>query len=388
MIGCNHVCNVVLEWDENFRTLALQDGKCVAEHWGGNNFADFYAELDDIESICLACLREPLSQAMINASSRGVKADDVRLTVVAPYPQGTQLPPDDMGGFMENQYLYLRLIQERVLVEISIDTVGDASVDALRDKAALCVEAHGAKLTGLSKDEGKDWVEMVLDFPDDIRVGGLARACMHLDVLLRGIVWDLRNPIEGFSLVAAGQADSLLGVRESSTIDAKAAHYSLIDDRQKFEFAADLASFANSDDGGLILIGIKTKKDRFGADVLDEIRGCKPLEGQIDRYYSLAETRIFPVISNLRIEAHNFEGHDIVAILVPPQSEARKPFLVQGGVFAGGKFCGGMFSFPVRSSDRKRYMTAERIQLMLALGYNQEISRKSQPSNEDSDSRA
>lgn len=328
--------------------------------WG-----EYKADLATLGSVCMSCLHDLIRIAVLHCKANGFPSEHFSISFWLPYPNGTQLPIDD-ESLVSGMMLALVWRDGEMMVSFSILDILGADRAALRRRLDPLLRACDAKIFELSKKPEQNWAGLEIQFPYGMQVKDVAQACMKMDITLRRVVWDLRDPMDVFSIVFAGQVDRLLGVKESATVDAKEAHYYFDIRRQKFEFAADVASFANSREGGLILVGIKTKKDSFGCDILDEIVGCKLIRGQLDKYYNVAENLICPPVANLRIEACDFDGRQVVAILVPPQLEAVKPFLLRCGTIDGEKVSSSMFSFPIRSGDRKRYVTAERIQAVLS----------------------
>lgn len=72
-------------------------------------------------------------------------------------------------------------------------------------------------------------------------------------------------------LVAAGQASVMLGQPESRWLDAKREPHALSGDAAKWEFAKDVAAFANTGRDALIVYGIETRREHSG-DVLGTLR--------------------------------------------------------------------------------------------------------------------
>ena len=87
-------------------------------------------------------------------------------------------------------------------------------------------------------------------------------------------------------------AELLNGEYESRDLECKSQAYDLSSSADKIEFAQDVASFANSEFGGFLVIGLKTKNDGQG----DRIVRVRPLPSVpkasryrkvIDQWFSL-----------------------------------------------------------------------------------------------------
>lgn len=60
----------------------------------------------------------------------------------------------------------------------------------------------------------------------------------------------------------AGRPADLLGLAECGWLDVKAGVYLLDDDAKALELAKDVAVFANTGTGGMILVGYATRKEQ------------------------------------------------------------------------------------------------------------------------------
>ncbi|WP_157931785.1 helix-turn-helix domain-containing protein [Mycobacteroides abscessus] len=159
------------------------------------------------------------------------------------------------------------------------------------------------------------------------------------------------SPVSIVQAVLNGQAERLIGVHESNCLDAKLKHYDRRNDLSRFQFACDVAAFANSSTGGLILIGAQVKKVR-GADIISSIPGCKSEPGSRQAYQSIVDQHIAPEISGLSYHvSHHRNDREMFMIFVPPQPPSTLPFIVKGGIFSNGKYTASMFSIPIRQQD-------------------------------------
>src|SRR6266567_3104529 len=132
-------------------------------------------------------------------------------------------------------------------------------------------------------------------------------------------------------ILMSGDFARLIGLVEDENLECKGQQYDLRQDGTKRELAKDISAFANAD-GGLIIIGVRTKKSftHFG-DEIDEIR---PLDQSLldpDQYYKILSEWLFPVPNDVKIIFYRaISSHKgVFALSVPRQAESRKPFLIK-----------------------------------------------------------
>jgi hypothetical protein len=168
-------------------------------------------------------------------------------------------------------------------------------------------------------------------------------------------------------LLKAGRADVLIGQQESEWLDAKREPYRLKDDREKWELAKDVASFANSPYGGLIAIGLGTSQSVTGERItsLSTFR----LHRQIAQSsLAVIRDRITPIIQGVEFGAHEVEnGVGYAWIHIPPQPNELEPFIVRGTV-RDGKMMGTHLTIPYRTGDVTEYLDAAAVHSFLAAG--------------------
>ncbi|GGQ97040.1 hypothetical protein GCM10010195_61090 [Kitasatospora griseola] len=87
------------------------------------------------------------------------------------------------------------------------------------------------------------------------------------------------------------------------------------------ELGKDVASFANSTEGGVIVLGIGTRLEN-GQEILDRLLPFDRSSVDLDQMRKLLRERITPAPRNVSIEwiEHDSPGHGVVFIDVPPQA--------------------------------------------------------------------
>lgn len=191
-------------------------------------------------------------------------------------------------------------------------------------------------------------LQLMLEDPTRL-VADLLSLAAELDALLSardGGELSLRVAVD---LVATGHAGALVGTRECGWLDAKGAPYRFRDGGKR-ELVIDVAAFANSG-GGLIVIPATTELVD-GAEVIEEIRQMgrelvdpKQIKDTVAEY-------VYPAPVGVEVEFVDVgAGRGQLYIHVPPQVDARKPFLVDGRVVDGAVHPRSVL-LPRRDGDR------------------------------------
>lgn len=167
-------------------------------------------------------------------------------------------------------------------------------------------------------------------------------------------------------LVRAGHARVLVGQPEGPWLDAKSQHYDLSTTGGKIALAQAVARFANAEHGGIVVVGMQTKKVPGG----EEIRSIQPVPrepGMIRKYQHALEQHLFPPPDFLDIERVDVPNGMLVVVHVPPQPEELKPFLVHGAI-VDGRTEGAFISIVRRRGESSIPITAPALHSMLAAG--------------------
>ncbi|GAA1818288.1 hypothetical protein GCM10009835_42990 [Planosporangium flavigriseum] len=167
-------------------------------------------------------------------------------------------------------------------------------------------------------------------------------------------------------LVRGGHAHLLIGQPEGHWLDVKSQHYDLAGDHGQISLAQAVARFCNAEAGGLVVVGMSSKKVPGG----EEIRGLCPVprdNRMVRRYQQTLERRLFPPPDDLTIEAIPMGEDMIMLIEVPPQPEELKPFLVHGAI-VDGRIEGAFISIVRRRGESSIPITAPMIHSTLAAG--------------------
>jgi hypothetical protein len=131
-------------------------------------------------------------------------------------------------------------------------------------------------------------------------------------------------------IIRSGDFSKLKGLVEGNLLECKGQPYDLVSDGGKRELAKDVSSFANSD-GGLIIIGARTKKGGSFGDEIDEIRPFERNMLNPNQYHNVLRDWVYPTLIDVEISFHKtLVGQGgIFLIDVPKQPADRKPFLIK-----------------------------------------------------------
>lgn len=176
------------------------------------------------------------------------------------------------------------------------------------------------------------------------------------------MVKDLKSALAALD---AQEPGSLLGLRETQWLDAKAAPYQLADPKAVEELAKDVAAFANGG-GGIIVIGIATRPEH-DEEVLDHIVGLGPAAVNVDQIRKLIRQWITPAPRGVRVGWSGADGERVVFIDVPEQA-AGTLFVVPAPVGKPGSPRTDTVAVPMRDGDSTHWLPRAEIQQLLSAG--------------------
>jgi hypothetical protein len=167
-------------------------------------------------------------------------------------------------------------------------------------------------------------------------------------------------------LVRGGHAHVLLGQPEGHWLDAKIDHYDLHSLPGKIALAQAAARFANAELGGLVVVGLGTKRVP-GGEVIRTVSPVPLDAGMVRKYQQALEGHLFPPPDMLELEHVPVDRGMLVVIHIPPQPEELKPFLVHGAI-VDGRTEGSFFSIVRRRGETSIPVTAPQVHGALAAG--------------------
>ncbi|WP_146604039.1 hypothetical protein [Micromonospora deserti] len=177
---------------------------------------------------------------------------------------------------------------------------------------------------------------------------------------------DLRSRQIARGLLLAGRPEALVGMAECAWMDAKSQGYDLDSEIGRIELARDVARFANSEAGGFVALGLRTRR-RGGRDVIVKTSLLEPDDRTPERYRSVIDARVYPAVRGLFIEQILVGDRAAIIIDVPSQAEHDKPFLVHGAIVEG-RAEGSFISIVRRRGEESINIAPAAIHAMLVSG--------------------
>lgn len=176
------------------------------------------------------------------------------------------------------------------------------------------------------------------------------------------MVKDLKSALTALD---AHEPASLLGLRETQWLDAKAGPYQLVNPKAVEELAKDVCAFANGG-GGVIVIGITTRLEH-DEEVLDHIVGADPAAVNVDQIRKLIRQWITPAPRGVRVGWSGADDGRVVFIDVPAQP-VDTLFVVPAPVGKPGSPRTDTVAVPMRDGDSTHWLPRTEIQQLLSAG--------------------
>jgi hypothetical protein len=267
----------------------------------------------------------------------------------------------------------------RFEVEFIFDQAGDIAEDdndaEARRLAALLTplaQAHRGKVVSVELHPNAyepPWpYVIVLSLPlNGWTVEGVARLVENAIDLLQAVGAGEFSRSIGLQVLRANHPEALLGQHESIYLDVKQSHYDLDTVQGEIALAQAVARFANAEQGGLLVIGMRGKKI-LGGEVVTKLTPVPVSRRDVRRYRHAIERRLFPLVDGLEVFAVDTpEEAKLLVLHIPPQAEELKPFLVHGAI-VGDKVEGAFVSIVRRREEYSVPITASAIHAMIAAG--------------------
>jgi hypothetical protein len=253
---------------------------------------------------------------------------------------------------------------------LGVDTrrIGAANMSALVEPLLARRGARLESIKAAETDPGPSWELRIRPRIRNRTVGEIAALGDDVLALAEAAETGEITRETALDLLRGGRAELLVGQPESDWLEAKSIGYDLETDRAKIELAQDVARFANSERGGLIILGAKAKRRSDG----EQIVGLSPLKvaSSSKRYQSVIDHRVYPPIEGLEVITvgiNEMPGRHLMVVHVPAQQEELKPFLVHGAIVAG-RVEGAFISIVRRRGEQSIPIGASAIHAQLAAG--------------------
>ena len=182
------------------------------------------------------------------------------------------------------------------------------------------------------------------------------------------------TPDQVRQIITEGRFDDLLGVVETQQLEFKGEPYQLVSESQKHELAKDVSALANAD-GGLILIGVKTRKDpSVLGDLVSEVRAFPQSLVNLDQYHSVLKDWTYPP---LLVEIKWFRSSDkpevgLVMIAVSRTHGKQVPSLVTRYVTTSDKRVETVVGYFERRRPDVEHKSVQQIHALIQTGLSNE----------------
>ncbi|MGW3186110.1 ATP-binding protein [Kitasatospora sp. NPDC001119] len=197
-------------------------------------------------------------------------------------------------------------------------------------------------------------------------MAGLFRIGEGALALLRALEGGKLTRETTLDLLRSGNAQVLIGQEEGPWLDVKVQHYDFKATAGKISIAEAVARFANAEHGGIVVVGMKAKKNP-GGEVISGINPVPVDSRTLRQYQDAIEKHLYPPPDLLDIEMVPADGGNLVVLHIPPQPEEIKPFLVHGAI-VDGRVQGAFISIVRRRGESSIPITAPAIHATLAAG--------------------
>ncbi len=321
-----------VSYDASTAALILDNGIRLQQDDSGEGFI---ASLSDVEDLSLTSLRHALAR-----SAADYGASDSRLVVV-------DMPRSRLDDDILIDPVELVWVDGGMRVRRDFASADEpASVDELLARLSPVLTPRRT-VVSLDREPQRDFwvvtVEMTVNTHGQAVKSAISLAT-DAEALMTASVDD-RSGVA--SLVRAGQAHLLIGSYESDWLEVKRAPYR-DEPSEDLELAKDVAALANGI-GGLLLIGLKTKKDPEG-DRIQAVNECPLDPSTARRYHRVVKKHIYPTVDGLAIDLVPGSSTDrgVMIIEVPAQADGSRPFLVHG-IVRDGRVEGAYVGLPTRA---------------------------------------
>ncbi|MEU2030426.1 AlbA family DNA-binding domain-containing protein [Nocardia amamiensis] len=347
------------EWDPQNLQFVRPDKRVLATPDQLGEFCR--VAFEDVRHLTVAELREPTLDACAAYQTSAMRWDisyeaESDLGVVMPIWSKSILPPT---------FLTLELGENECCVGMTIAVPrGNFDEADFADYIGCLARIYDLELRDFTLEWDGCFVDADFYTPRDITVEQLATiesgmSCAYIN----------RNstdrPALFFAEILRSGISTIVGAIESETFDVKRSHYSK-DERGRLEIAKDIAAFANSGRGGVIIIGASTSRDSVNRDVVTDLHGAEADPGAVSRYMDALNGLLYPEVRGVEMRYID-KGDDILfAILVPPQETEDKPFIVRGGITSAGRISSALFQVPVRKGDSNTSRKVEEVHKFLS----------------------
>ncbi|MFF2163114.1 hypothetical protein ACFVWP_20705 [Streptomyces sp. NPDC058175] len=263
--------------------------------------------------------------------------------------------------------------------EIDFDIPSHRLVDEpeMRHRAEVLLLRNNLRMIGFGGEGGGDgnsWLVTCVWHEQEGEISDSTSLAESLAIAACSTTWpDSLAPTDIIQALKQDLPHLLVGnLAEGSEFDAK----ELIDVRNsswRIEFAKDIAQFANSPAGGLLLIGAKMNKKPGGVEVF---KNLAPLDMNpkipitipvlVQKARDTADAHIHPIVNGLEIASIKTREGGVIYAYIPRQDPRFQPFIVTGEDLPGG---GHFFTIPRRRGDGNLPVSPKGLHRLIAVSF-------------------
>ncbi|MFG2632100.1 helix-turn-helix domain-containing protein [Streptomyces sp. NPDC048473] len=169
--------------------------------------------------------------------------------------------------------------------------------------------------------------------------------------------------------LSAGDLEALIGLEECGWMDVKSRPYMVGKGaHHKEELVKDVAGFANTVTGGLLIIGFKATAAN-GVETISEVSAVPRTLVDTETYRKLIDDRVYPHIEGLELRwTERSEGKGVLSIDIPAQPASARPFVIPAPTGKDAKSVTGL-AVPVRRGDQTVFWSAPEAHRRLSAGW-------------------
>jgi hypothetical protein len=244
--------------------------------------------------------------------------------------------------------------------------------DLMKEVSSELLQRHGGDLRKVRVESAHATrsTDIEVDFDLPLRgrtVGDAAMVSSALADALKEAAHGATSTWTASEALERGRPILLVGQPESEWMEAKAAPYRLDLEKQKLELAKDVAAFGNSARGGIIVIGLETKRVK-SQDMVKRVRLFDLSLVDVHRYQQVLGHYIFPNLEGVEVKVVAIQGNAGYAFIrVPAQPPELKPIFVTGHV-VGDRVLSQYLTLPIRQGDSVQYKNAAALHSLLVAG--------------------
>jgi hypothetical protein len=164
--------------------------------------------------------------------------------------------------------------------------------------------------------------------------------------------------------------DRIKGTSEGPWLDFKRDAYDLDRPKGRRDLISDVAAFAN-DQGGIVLLGVRAERvEGSQQELATELSPIPPERVDIERMLALIRSHVRPILQvDVRRYPHADQGDELVAVIVDPQPDHNKPFIVDRVADVGNdRDLPHAVGWPVRHGADTAWTDVGRIQQLISTG--------------------